>query len=107
MDTTQRTCTPVDPPLCQRSEATHYLPPMDEIGIIEFYKLIDADSPASAQVEDGTYGGGSQQAQNVSKEQTEPRATEQVTNQAHAFGTMDAFVNVLESCLMRLEKNGN
>ncbi|XP_006456308.1 hypothetical protein AGABI2DRAFT_122217 [Agaricus bisporus var. bisporus H97] len=78
---------------------------MDEIGIIEFYKLIDADSPASAQVEDGTYGGGSQQAQNVSKEQTEPRATEQVTNQAHAFGTMDAFVDVLESCLKCLRKN--
>ncbi|KAF7760346.1 hypothetical protein Agabi119p4_11022 [Agaricus bisporus var. burnettii] len=105
MDTTQRTSTPVDSPLRQRSEAVHYLPPMDEIGIVEFYRLIDTDPPASVQVEEGTYGGGSQQDQQVLKEQTEPRATEQVTNQAHAFGTIDAFVDVLESCLKCLRKN--
>ncbi|EKM75434.1 hypothetical protein AGABI1DRAFT_94862 [Agaricus bisporus var. burnettii JB137-S8] len=62
---------------------------MGDIGIQEFYEKIGANPPASAQVEDRTFGGGNQQAQGVAKGETESRATKQ----AHAFETCSRLLN--------------
>jgi hypothetical protein len=78
---------------------------MKEIGIYEFYKLIGDEEEGSRETEKNR--GIRPKPQKATNEQTKPQAEEQETAMEHAFGTFEAFTNVLESILRGLGTNSS
>jgi hypothetical protein len=84
------------------------LPPINNIGIHKFYKLIGEHPPESAEEDGGreTRKSRRPRLRKVTNERTESQARKQGKAE-HAFGTFEVFIDVLESSLKDLEKNGN
>jgi hypothetical protein len=75
---------------------------MKEIGIYEFYILIGDEEEGSRETEKNR-----PKPQKATDEQTKPQAEEQETAVEHAFGTFEAFTDVLESILRGLGTNSS
>jgi hypothetical protein len=81
-------------------------PPINDIGIREFFKLIGEYPPQSLKAK-GRKGAGSPQLQVVLDEQNNQHAKGQETKFVPAFGELKALINFLENCLKHLVKNGS
>jgi hypothetical protein len=76
-------------------------PPINDIGIREFLKLIGEHPPQSLKAK-GRKGAGSPQLQVVVQ-----HAKRQETEFVPVFGELKALIHLLEICLKHLEKNGS
>jgi hypothetical protein len=76
-------------------------PPINDIGIREFFKLISEHPPQ------GRKGAENTQLQVVLDEQNEQHAKGPKIEFITAFGELNALINLLENCLKHLEKNGS
>jgi hypothetical protein len=97
-------------PSQEQSETDNSFILINEIGLHEFYKLIGDHPPESAEKEGGRDTGNnrqSQQPEEVENEKTEPPAKRRKKTVKRTFGTLEAFIYVLESSLKDLEKNGS